>query len=172
MKLVQPQNNLKTYLQKQPSRGVPRKKCSENMQQVYRRTPMPKCDFNKVAHSFIDITLPHRCSSVNLLHIFRPPFLRKTSGRLLLITATAKYYSVIYYFSIAENFFADSCTSITCFWLQTIFKVTSFVCSLLEWICIVWKLKLHYVRKFWNLLILTTTLILRKQLSWFSPLIT
>ena len=39
------QNNLK---QKQPPRGVPRKKCYENMQQIYRRTPMPKCDFNKV----------------------------------------------------------------------------------------------------------------------------
>ena len=29
-------------------RGVPRKRCSENMQQNYRRTPMPKCDFNNV----------------------------------------------------------------------------------------------------------------------------
>ena len=35
--------------QKQPPRGVPRKRCSEIMQQIYRRTPMPKCDFNKVA---------------------------------------------------------------------------------------------------------------------------
>ena len=35
--------------QKQPPRGVPRKRCSENMQQVYKRTSMPKCDFNKVA---------------------------------------------------------------------------------------------------------------------------
>ena len=25
------------------------KRCSEGMQQIYRRTPMPKCDFNKVA---------------------------------------------------------------------------------------------------------------------------
>ena len=33
--------------QKQPSRGVLRKRCSANMQQIYRRTPMPKCDFNK-----------------------------------------------------------------------------------------------------------------------------
>ena len=24
------------------------KRCSENIQQIYRRTPMPKCDFNKV----------------------------------------------------------------------------------------------------------------------------
>ena len=31
---------------KQPSRGVLRKRCFQNMQQIYRRTPMPKCDFN------------------------------------------------------------------------------------------------------------------------------
>ena len=31
--------------QKQPPRGAPRKRCSEKI----RRTPMPKCDFNKVA---------------------------------------------------------------------------------------------------------------------------
>ena len=36
-------------LQKQLSRGVIKKRCSENMQQTYRRTPMPKCDFNEVA---------------------------------------------------------------------------------------------------------------------------
>ena len=37
------------YIQKQPARCVFRKRCSENIQQIYRRTPMPKCDFNKVA---------------------------------------------------------------------------------------------------------------------------
>ena len=40
--------------QKLPSRGVPRKRCSENMQQIYRRIPMPKCDFNKVALQWRD----------------------------------------------------------------------------------------------------------------------
>ena len=35
--------------QKQSSRGVVRKRSSGNMQQNYRRTPMPKCDFNKIA---------------------------------------------------------------------------------------------------------------------------
>ena len=34
--------------QKQPSSSVPRKRCSGNMQQIYRRTTMLKCDFNKV----------------------------------------------------------------------------------------------------------------------------
>ena len=37
------------YLQNQPSRGVLKKKCSEYIQQIYRRTPMSKCDFNEVA---------------------------------------------------------------------------------------------------------------------------
>ena len=35
--------------EKLPSRDVPRKRYSENVQQIYRRTPMSKCDFNKVA---------------------------------------------------------------------------------------------------------------------------
>ena len=70
---------IQKYLQKQPSRGVLKKKCSENIQQIYRRTPMPKCGFNKVA-----LTLRHGCSPVNLLHIFRTPFPRNTYGRLLL----------------------------------------------------------------------------------------
>ena len=44
--------NNKSIFQKQPPRGVPRKRCSENIQEIYRRTPMPKCDFNKVALQF------------------------------------------------------------------------------------------------------------------------
>ena len=34
--------------QKQPPTGVLRRRCSENIQQIYRRTPKPKSDFNKV----------------------------------------------------------------------------------------------------------------------------
>ena len=40
---------LRWKYQKQPPRGVPGKRFSENMQQIYRIIPMPKCDFNKVA---------------------------------------------------------------------------------------------------------------------------
>ena len=67
-------------IQKQPSGGVLRKRCSENIHQIYRRTTMPKCDFNKVA----EITSQHGCSPVNLLHIVRIPFHKNTSGWLLL----------------------------------------------------------------------------------------
>ena len=45
---------------------------------------MRKCDFNKAA---IEITIRHGCFPVNLLHIFRTPFLKNTSGWLLLMFA-------------------------------------------------------------------------------------
>ena len=70
--------------QKQLSRGVLRERCSENMLEIYRRTSMPKCDFNKVA----EITLWHGCFPVNFLHIFRTAFLKNTSGQLLLESDT------------------------------------------------------------------------------------
>ena len=36
-------------VQKQPSKGILQKRCSAKMQQIYWRSPMKKCDFNKVA---------------------------------------------------------------------------------------------------------------------------
>ena len=42
---------------------------------------MSKCDFNK----FIEITLRRGYSPVNLLHIFKTPFVKDTSGGLLLV---------------------------------------------------------------------------------------
>ena len=44
---------------------------------------MLKCDFNKVAY-FIEIVLWHGRCPVNLQHIFRKPFTKNTSRRLLL----------------------------------------------------------------------------------------
>ena len=70
---IVPIRNLES--QEHPSRSVLKKRCSENMQQTCRRTPMPKC---------IEIALRHGCSPVNLLHIFRTSFSKNISGRLLL----------------------------------------------------------------------------------------
>ena len=78
------------FVQKQPSRGILRKRCSENMQQNYRRTPKPKCDFNKVP---IEITFRIGCSPINLLNIFRIPFPKNTSGWLLLFVSNSKRFS-------------------------------------------------------------------------------
>ena len=48
----------------------------------YLSVAMSKCDF-KVLSIFIEITLWHGCSPVNLLHIFRTPFFKNTTGWLL-----------------------------------------------------------------------------------------
>ena len=48
---------------------------------------MPKSNFNKVASNFTEITLWHECSPENLLHIFRTPFPKNNTGRLLLVVA-------------------------------------------------------------------------------------
>ena len=51
--------------------------CSENIQQIYRWTPM-------LEWNFFEIALCYACSPVNLLHIFRTPFPKITSGGILL----------------------------------------------------------------------------------------
>ena len=69
---------------KKPSRGVLRKRCSKYMLQIYRREPMPKCDFYKVAkHSYWNQTSAW-LFPVNLLYIFRTPFPKNTCGGLRL----------------------------------------------------------------------------------------
>ena len=69
---------LSSFIQKQSFRGVLRKRCSGNMQQIYRRTPMPKCISKKL------LALRRGYFPVNLLHISRTPFPKNTSGGLLL----------------------------------------------------------------------------------------
>ena len=51
--------------------------CSENMQQIYRRTSMQS--------NFIETALRYGCSPVNLLHIFRTLSPKNTAGWLLII---------------------------------------------------------------------------------------
>ena len=58
------------------------------MQQIYWRTTMSNCVFNKAAKqqsSFIEIAPRHGCSPVNFLQFFR-----STSGRLLLLLLLSK----------------------------------------------------------------------------------
>ena len=97
--------------QKQPSKGALWKRRSENMQQSHRKTSMPKFDKKvflnyaadlqenthakviliKLLSNFIDITLWHGCSPVNLLHVFRTPFYENTCKKLLLIVKLSLY---------------------------------------------------------------------------------
>ena len=41
---------------------------------------MPKCNFNKAAKQLYGNRTSHGCSPLNLLHIFRTPFLKNTFG--------------------------------------------------------------------------------------------
>ena len=49
-----------------------------------RGHPCESVTLMKLQSNFIEITLPHGCSPVNLLHIFRTTFHKKTSGEMLL----------------------------------------------------------------------------------------
>ena len=72
------------YVQKQPSRCVLRKRCSEICSKFTGEYPFRSVVSIKLLCSFIEITLRHGCSPASLLHIFRTPFPKNTSGRLLL----------------------------------------------------------------------------------------
>ena len=70
---------------------------------------MPKCDLKS---NFTEITLRHGCSPVNLLYIFRIPFLKNTSGWLLLrhsksISFSLNHFSLTHT-SISTNMFFKS----------------------------------------------------------------
>ena len=55
------------------------------MQQITGENPCRNAISRKLIFNFIEIALRHGCSPVNLLHIFRTPFLKNTSGWLPLI---------------------------------------------------------------------------------------
>ena len=60
--------------QKQSSRGVLKKRCSENTQQTYRRTPKPNCDFNNIALQLYKTTLSHGCFFCKFAAYFQKTF--------------------------------------------------------------------------------------------------
>ena len=67
--------------------------------------PFPSVISVKLLSNFIEITLRHGCSFVNLLHIFRAPFPKNTS-RWLLIELT--------YFQIFSLHSKSSCPEVFC----------------------------------------------------------
>ena len=60
------------------------RRCSENIQQIYRRTPNRSVISIKLRSNVIEITLRHGRSPVNLLHIFRMALSKNTYGGLFL----------------------------------------------------------------------------------------
>ena len=70
--------------QKQPSVVFPGKGVLKICSKFTENHPCRSAISIKLQSNFIEITLRHGCSSVNLLHIFRAPFPKNTSGGLLL----------------------------------------------------------------------------------------
>ena len=75
------------------------------MQQIYRRTHLPKGDFNKVALQF----LIKSDFNMNQQHIFRTPFYKNTSGWLLLSEENSKAKHIhVHYIGMVKKWDQDS----------------------------------------------------------------
>ena len=96
-------------IQKQPSRVVLIKSCSENMQQIYMKTPCRSVISIKFQSNFIEITLRDGCSTVNLLHISRTTFSKNTSEGLLL--SISPFFSIPHSSLFFSHSFTNSCTN-------------------------------------------------------------
>ena len=91
-----------------------------NMQQIYRRKPIWKCNFTKSC-----VALLHGCSTVNLLRICITPFYKNTSRGLVLFFISFVLMQVI------NNTF---------YWLAFILSTSEFV----DWSKTFWRLSLFY----------------------------
>ena len=70
------------------------------MQQCKGENPCRSVISIKLQSIFIETTLRHECSPVNLLHIFRTPFTKNTSGRLLLDNASDTEFHLMHQMQI------------------------------------------------------------------------
>ena len=80
-------------IQEQSPISVLQKMCSAYMQQIYRKHPCRSVSSVKLQTNFIEITVPHGCFPVNLLHICRNAVLTNTYGELLL-QICVPYFSI------------------------------------------------------------------------------
>ena len=97
---------------KQPSRRV-RKTVLKMCSKFTREHPCRSVILVKLQSNFIEITLRHGCSPVNLLHIFRTHFLKKTSGRLLLKESATYNHAMASEFSFLKKLLFSPCPQFT-----------------------------------------------------------
>ena len=90
--------------QKQLPRGVLSKRCSENTQQFYRRTPTPKGDFSKVAATLLK---PHFGMGIllQICYLFSEHLFRRTH----LWTAASGICNYTFMFSWEEYSILEKC---------------------------------------------------------------
>ena len=88
------EGNAELVYQKQPSRGVLIKKCSEICSKFTWEHPCQCVISIKLLSNFIEFTLQHGRSPVNFFHIFRRPFPKNISGGLYLVYTSSGQYSI------------------------------------------------------------------------------
>ena len=103
-------------MQKQPSRGARKKGCFGVLKICSKFTVEHPCRSVisiKLQSNFIEITLWHGCFPVNLLHMFRTPFLRNTCRLMLLymLALAIKYISEIVSHRIVNNAISLKCVT-------------------------------------------------------------
>ena len=103
-------------LQKQPCSGVLRKRCSENMQQIYRKTLMSKCD---LAWMFSCKFAAYFLNTFSQEHLCRAAFFFGFSQEIM-------YYNCIYCFNEADDH--QSMLSLT---VKTSKLFSNFDCSIM-----------------------------------------
>ena len=109
--------NLWTYGLQISKNYFPWRMCRSSHPEVFLRKGVLKicCKFTgehqcrsviliKLLSNFIEITLQHECSAVNLLHIFRTPFFKNTSGGLL-ANILEKKPRLLTYFTLMFHFY-------------------------------------------------------------------
>ena len=108
----------------------------------------------KLQSNFIEIALRHRCSPVNLLHIFRTPFPKNTSGWLQVKYSKVSHPKKIYFRSY--NKFGVSNVFFILFWIYETFLIFLVDCIIIKWckIVLIYKFK----RKQMFLLLIWTTI--------------
>ena len=89
--------------QKQPSRGFLGKRFSENIQQIYRRTPMSKCDFNNVAKQLCWNCTSALVFSCKVAAYFQNTFSWKYLWMALLLISAVNLQCFIENASISKN---------------------------------------------------------------------
>ena len=98
-----------------------KKRCPEISSKFIRELPCRSVISIKLFCNFIEITLRYGCSPVNLLHIFRTPFIKNTRGWLLL------FWVDTYEYSETVGLILDTiiCKQLCHCWIRSIFSCLS-----------------------------------------------
>ena len=113
------------YCQKQPFISALTKSCSENMQQIYRRKTVPKCDFNKVVKQLYWNHTSTRLFSFKFAAYFQNTFLSEHLWRAAFVLPPIYYSHEAARRMSEKNLQLKGIVKLQAVWLQIYWKWTS-----------------------------------------------